>query len=108
VSTPVLANKLFAPTRRERLAARPQLLDVSGISQQTAPTPDQDGMPDPLSGRDLDVLRLLDSDLTGPQIAPELYVSLSTLSTHTKRIFTEPDVNTRVTAVRRARERGFL
>ena len=59
---------------------------------------------DPLSERELEVLRLLDSDLTGPEIARQLYVSLNTLRTHTKRIFTKLDVNTRAAAVRRARE----
>jgi LuxR family maltose regulon positive regulatory protein len=63
---------------------------------------------DPLSRRELDVLRLLDSDLTGPQVAAELYVSLNTLRTHTKRIFTKLDVTTRAAAVRRARELGLV
>ncbi len=68
--------------------------------------PDQDGMPEPLSDRELDVRRLLDGDLTGPQIARKLYVSLNTLRTHTKRIFTKLDVNTRAAVVRRAHDRG--
>jgi LuxR family maltose regulon positive regulatory protein len=63
---------------------------------------------DPLSQRELEVLRLLDSDLTGPEIARELYVSVNTLRTHTKRIFTKLDVTTRAAAVRRAHERGLL
>jgi LuxR family maltose regulon positive regulatory protein len=63
---------------------------------------------DPLSHRELQVLRLLDSELTGPEIARELYVTLNTLRTHTKRIFTKLDVTTRAAAVRRARERGLL
>jgi LuxR family maltose regulon positive regulatory protein len=63
---------------------------------------------DPLSQRELEVLRLLPSDLTGPQIARELYVSVNTLRTHTKRIFTKLDVTTRAAAVRRAHERGLL
>ena len=68
----------------------------------------QQFLTDPLSQRELQVLRLLDSDLTGPQIARELYVSLNTLRTHTKSIFTKLDVNTRAAAVRRAHERGLL
>ena len=63
---------------------------------------------DPLSRRELDVLRRLDSELTGPAIARELYVSLNTFRTHTKRIFTKLDVTTRAGAVRRARELGLL
>ncbi|HEX8510889.1 MAG TPA: LuxR C-terminal-related transcriptional regulator, partial [Propionibacteriaceae bacterium] len=61
-----------------------------------------------LSQRELDVLRLLDSKLTGPEIARELYVTLNTLRTHTKRIFTKLDARTRAAAVHRARERGLL
>ena len=68
----------------------------------------QQSLVDPLSQRELEVLRLLDSELTGPEIARELYVSLNTLRTHTKRIFTKLDVTTRAAAVRRAHERGLL
>jgi LuxR family maltose regulon positive regulatory protein len=63
---------------------------------------------DPLSPRELEVLRLLESELTGPEIARRLYVSLNTLRTHTKRIFTKLDVTTRAAAVRSAHERGLL
>ena len=51
---------------------------------------------------------MLDSDLTGPELARQLFVSLNTLRTHTKRIFTKLDVNNRSAAVRRARELGLL
>jgi LuxR family transcriptional regulator, maltose regulon positive regulatory protein len=61
-----------------------------------------------LSDRELQVLRLLDSELTGPEIARELYVTLNTLRTHTKRIFTKLDATTRAAAVRRGHERGLL
>jgi LuxR family maltose regulon positive regulatory protein len=61
-----------------------------------------------LSERELQVLRLLDSELTGPEIARELYVSHNTLRTHTKHIFTKLEVTTRRAAVRRARERGLM
>ena len=68
----------------------------------------QPALVDPLSQRELEVLRLLDSELTGPQIADELYVSLNTLRTHTKRIFTKLDVKTRAAAVRSAHEHGLI
>jgi ATP/maltotriose-dependent transcriptional regulator MalT len=61
-----------------------------------------------LSPRELEVLRLLDSELTGPEIARRLYVSINTLRTHTKRIFTKLGATTRAAAVRRARDRGLL
>ncbi len=62
---------------------------------------------DALSQRELEVLRLLGSELTGPQIARHLYVSLNTVRSHTKSIFTKLDVNTRAAAVRRARDCGL-
>jgi LuxR family transcriptional regulator, maltose regulon positive regulatory protein len=56
---------------------------------------------DPLSERELDVLRLLASDLDGPDIARELTVSVNTLRTHTKRIYAKLGVTSRRAAVQR-------
>ena len=61
-----------------------------------------------MSERELQVLRLLNSELSGPQIARELFVSNNTLRTHTKHIFTKLDVTNRRAAVRRAREEGLI
>jgi LuxR family maltose regulon positive regulatory protein len=55
-----------------------------------------------LSGRELEVLRLLSTDLSGPEIARTLFVSVNTLRTHTKHIFGKLGVNTRRAAVTRA------
>ena len=46
-------------------------------------------MIEPLSERELDVLRLLATELDGPAIARELMVSLNTMRTHTKNIYTK-------------------
>ena len=59
---------------------------------------------EPLSERELDVLRLLATDLDGPEIASQLMVSLNTMRTHTKSIYTKLGVNNRRAAVRRAEE----
>ena len=61
-----------------------------------------------LSDRELDVLRLLATDLTGPEIAQRLFVSVNTLRTHTRHIFTKLDVKTRRAAVLRATELDLL
>jgi LuxR family maltose regulon positive regulatory protein len=63
---------------------------------------------EPLSERELDVLRLLVTDLNGPDIARELVVSLNTVRTHTKNIFAKLGVNNRRAAVRRAEELDLL
>lgn len=61
----------------------------------------------PLSERELEVLRLLRGELSGPEIARELFISLNTLRTHTKNIFDKLDVNSRRAAVRRAEALGL-
>ena len=63
---------------------------------------------DPLSARELEVLRLLATDLDGPALARHLVVSLNTLRTHTKNIYTKLGVNSRRAAVRRAGELNLL
>ena len=63
---------------------------------------------EPLSKRELEVLRLLGTDLDGPDIARELVVSLSTVRTHTKNIYAKLGVNSRRAAVRRAAELNLL
>ena len=79
-------------------------LDAAG---RTAPS--RDGViVVPLSARELDVLRLLASDLDGPEIARHLVVSLNTVRTHTKNIYAKLGVTNRRAAVRRAGEVGLL
>jgi LuxR family maltose regulon positive regulatory protein len=57
-----------------------------------------------LSERELEVLRLLRTELSGPEIARQLMVSLNTFHTHTKNIYSKLEVNNRQAAVRRAEE----
>jgi LuxR family maltose regulon positive regulatory protein len=63
---------------------------------------------EPLTGRELEVLKLLQTELSGPEIAGELIVSLNTMRTHTKNIYSKLGVNSRRTAVRRAEELNLL
>jgi LuxR family maltose regulon positive regulatory protein len=63
---------------------------------------------DALSSRERDVLRLLDTELNGPEIARELVVSLNTVRTHTKNLYMKLGVTSRRAAVRRAKELDLL
>jgi LuxR family transcriptional regulator, maltose regulon positive regulatory protein len=66
------------------------------------------GVFEPLSEREHTVLRLLATDMSGPQIARELVVSLNTLRTHTQHIYDKLGVTNRRAALRRAHELGLL
>jgi len=79
-----------------------RLLAAVTTTEDSAPA--SQGLIEPLSERELDVLRLLRTDLDGPDIARELVVSLNTVRTHTKNIYAKLGVNNRRAAVRRARE----
>lgn len=88
------------------LAVQPTTAPVAGSADGTtgaAPPEDQ-----ALSDRELEVLRLLATELSGPDIARRLFVSVNTLRTHTKHVYTKLDVNTRREAVRRATQLGLL
>ena len=65
-------------------------------------------MTEPLSEREREVLKLLRTDLRGPEIASQLFVSLNTFRTHTKNIFNKLGVNNRRAAVRRAEELNLI
>jgi LuxR family maltose regulon positive regulatory protein len=71
-------------------------------------SPIEQALIEPLSERELDVLRLLGSELDGPAIARELMVSLNTMRTHTKNIYAKLAVTNRRAAVRRAAELNLL
>jgi LuxR family maltose regulon positive regulatory protein len=81
---------------------------LAAAQRPPAPAPPRRPSEDELSEREREVLRLLATELTGPEIARQLFVSVNTLRTHTKHIFTKLDVNTRRSAVRRAAELGLL
>jgi LuxR family transcriptional regulator, maltose regulon positive regulatory protein len=63
---------------------------------------------EPLSERELDVLRLLRTELSGPEIARELVVALSTVRTHTKSIYAKLEVTSRRAAVKQAADLGLI
>ena len=63
---------------------------------------------DPLSEREMSVLRYLPSRLSNREIGDELYVSLNTVKSHLKTIYRKLDVDRRDDAVRRARQLGLL
>jgi LuxR family maltose regulon positive regulatory protein len=83
-------------------------VNKTAVNKTGDSTPVKQGLIEPLSERELEVLRLLGSELDGPDIARELVVSLSTVRTHTRNIYAKLGVNNRRAAVRRAEELDLL
>ncbi|MGO4471406.1 LuxR C-terminal-related transcriptional regulator [Arthrobacter sp. M-10] len=102
-----MANLLNALVKRGRAPDYVgRLLELFGT--ETRSTPARQRLIEPLSDRELHVLRLLSSELGGPEIARELLVSLNTLRTHTKNIYAKLGANSRRAAVQRAEELELL
>jgi LuxR family maltose regulon positive regulatory protein len=63
---------------------------------------------DPLTDRELDVLRLMAEGLKYKEIASELVVSLNTVRYHVKALYGKLNVNNRTQAIERARQLKIL
>jgi LuxR family maltose regulon positive regulatory protein len=75
---------------------------------KAATPPKIEGLMDPISQRELEVLQLIASGLSNREIADKLFISLNTVKTHTKNINSKLNVNSRTKAVVRSKEIGIL
>ena len=73
------------------------------ISSTRAPARDTE-----LSGREIEVLRLLAKGSTTTNIASQLHISRSTVNNHIQHILRRLDVHTRLEAIRRAERAGLI
>lgn len=91
---------------RQRLAYVDRILVAirSGHDAQAGRQP----LPEPLSARELDVLRLVAEGRANPDIASALFIAPSTVKSHVNRLFGKLGVTNRVQAVSRGRELGLI
>jgi len=74
---------------------------------ESTPSP-ADLLPEPLSERELEVLRLVATGASNQEIAGQLFIALSTAKKHVGNILVKLDTPNRIQAVARARELGLL
>jgi LuxR family transcriptional regulator, maltose regulon positive regulatory protein len=77
-------------------------------SRETRPQPTGNGLIDPLTDRELEILSYLPSRATNSEMAERCYVSVNTIKTHMAHIYRKLDVVNRSGAIRRAQEIGLL
>jgi LuxR family transcriptional regulator, maltose regulon positive regulatory protein len=93
------------PTYTDKLLVAFEAEHKRSADESPYPTPSaSQPLIEPLSQRELEVLRLLKTELSGPEIAHELVISLSTVRTHTKSIYSKLNANNRRAAVKRAED----
>lgn len=95
-------RNIYPETVNKLLAAFPT------VKTSSAPVLEQPGLVEPLSERELDVLRLMSEGLTNPEIATRLYISMSTVKTHLIHIYGKLNVRNRAEAVLKAKNLAIL
>jgi LuxR family maltose regulon positive regulatory protein len=63
---------------------------------------------EPLSAREIEVLKLIEAGLSNLEIAAKLFISIPTVKRHISNIYAKLDVKTRTQAVARGKELGFF
>ena len=111
------ASRGIMPNYTGKLLAAFETEQLSSAGESPLPTPlavlpkghrDGELLTEPLSQRELEVLRMFKTELSGPEIARQLVIALSTVRTHTKSIYSKLNVNNRRAAVKRAAELNLI
>jgi DNA-binding NarL/FixJ family response regulator len=88
------------PAVQERLVS-------AALGARPVPGPEPSSLPDDLTPRELEVLKLIAAGLSNAEIAETLVVSAATVKTHVNRIFYKTGARDRAQAVRYAYEHGI-
>jgi LuxR family maltose regulon positive regulatory protein len=103
------AADLLDVLARHKTAHGALLADVIDLLRGTpAPRTDRERPPEELSASELRVLRHLPTNMTRPEIARALYISINTVNTHIRNIYSKLGAHDRSSAVQRARELRLL
>jgi LuxR family maltose regulon positive regulatory protein len=105
------APDLLKRHRRRHTTHASLIADILSLlaGRQLAPQPGTvQPLLEALSDSEIRVLRYLPTNLQGPEIASELFVSMNTIRTHLRNVYAKLGVHNRADAVKRARELGLL
>jgi LuxR family transcriptional regulator, maltose regulon positive regulatory protein len=105
------AAGLLERQRRRRTSHVALISEILDLLAGRTPTRRRDAahlLSGPLTQSETRVLRYLPTNLSAPEIAGELYLSLNTIRTHMRHLYAKLAVHTRTEAVERARALGLL
>ena len=104
------APALLERHQRHQTSHASLVSEIRGLLAGRTPTSltEPEPLDEPLSESETRVLRYLPTNLSAPEIANELYLSVSTIKTHIQHIYGKLGVHSRADAVERARALGLL
>ncbi len=100
-------EQLLPPRLLARLRPAPANVPTSSSVLPTS-LPGPEALAEPLSARELEVLRLIEAGLSNQQIAERLTVAPSTVKTHINNIYGKLGTESRVQALKKAHDLGLL
>jgi len=98
---------LRQPNLDPRIAAYARSV-LAGFDRASRKPKQSTALVEPLTERELEVLRYIAEGLSNPEIASRLYLSTNTLKAHTQNIFMKLDVHNRVQAASKAKKLGLI
>jgi LuxR family transcriptional regulator, maltose regulon positive regulatory protein len=104
---PVLKMLHLVKSNQDATGYTRELLEAFTPASSTVPVPVQ-LLIEPLSGREIEVLKLIEAGLSNQEIAARLFISITTVKKHISNIYAKLDVKTRTQAVSRGKELGFF
>jgi LuxR family maltose regulon positive regulatory protein len=85
-----------------------QLLVALGEAETLPPRTYHDDLIEPITAREMEVLRLIAMGLSNNEIAEELFISLATVKRHVTNLYGKLGVSSRTEALRKARDLELL
>ena len=102
------ATRDMAPNYVSKLLVAFPAVEVANGLHELQKTDPRQPLVEPLTDRELNILRLMAAGLSNQEIANEMYLSVNTIKWHTTHIYSKLGVHRRAQAVARAQELGIL
>jgi ATP/maltotriose-dependent transcriptional regulator MalT len=80
------------------------IVQIAEPEPSAAPSPANQALVEPLTGRELEVLSLVAAGMSNREIADQLVLSVGTVKVHTRHIYEKLGVTSRTQAIARAGE----